>query len=83
MVHAAARVSYGAAVAPSLAWDDAARVRMQRIPSFVRGVVTARIESGARERGHDTITVDMLDQVRSSMPVDFSRKRPFFLEEDA
>jgi radical SAM protein with 4Fe4S-binding SPASM domain len=83
MVHAAARVSYGAAVAPSLAWDDAARVRMQRIPSFVRGVVTARIESWARERGHDTITVDMLDQVRSSMPVDFSRKRPFFLEEDA
>jgi radical SAM protein with 4Fe4S-binding SPASM domain len=83
VIAAAARVSYGAAVAMSLSWDEAARARMQRIPSFVRGVVTARIESYARERGHDQVTVDLLDEVRRSMPVDFSRRRPFFLEEDA
>jgi hypothetical protein len=29
------------------------------------------------------VTIELLDEVRRSMPVDFSRKRPFFLEEDA
>jgi radical SAM protein with 4Fe4S-binding SPASM domain len=83
VIEAGARISYGAAVAPSMSWDASASARMQRIPSFVRGVVTARIESYARERGHDRVTVELLDEVRRSMPVDFSRKRPFFLEEDA
>jgi light-independent protochlorophyllide reductase subunit B len=83
VIEAGARVSYGAAVDMSMSWDEDARVRMQRIPSFVRGVVTARIESYARERGYDSVTVELLDEVRRSMPVDFSRRRPFFLEEDA
>jgi radical SAM protein with 4Fe4S-binding SPASM domain len=82
VIEAGARVSYGAAVDMSMSWDEDARVRMQRIPSFVRGVVTARIESYARERGYDSVTVELLDEVRRSMPVDFSRRRPFFLEED-
>ena len=55
---------------------------MKRVPSFVRGVVMRRLEDFARERGATEITVDLLRDVRDAMPVDFSRRRPFFLGED-
>ncbi|MEX1181852.1 MAG: radical SAM protein [Gemmatimonadota bacterium] len=83
VVEPAARVSYGADVVASLPWDDEARTRMSRVPSFVRGVVTARIEAFARERGRDRVTAELLAEVRNSMPLDFSKRRPFFLEDDA
>lgn len=76
-------VTYGSPVTGDMAWDDAARARLQRVPSFVRGVVTARIEQFARERGHQKVTSDLIDEVRRSMPVDFTRRRPFFLGGDA
>lgn len=72
-------VVYGSPAEPRLAWSDDARERMERIPSFVRGVVTARVENFARERGYDRITPEVLAEVRASMPVDFSKRRPFFL----
>jgi len=77
------QVGYGnAAAAPALAWDEAARQRLQRIPSFVRGVVTRRVEEFARARGIATVTPELLGEIRRAMPVDFSRRRPFFLEEE-
>jgi AdoMet-dependent heme synthase len=72
-------VTYGRPAAPGLDWDEAARARMSRVPSFVRGVVMQRVETYARERGHERVTVELLDQVRSAMPVDFSGRKPFFL----
>jgi radical SAM protein with 4Fe4S-binding SPASM domain len=75
-------VTYGSPPSASLAWTPAARERMDRIPSFVRGVVTSRIEAYARERGVDTVTPDLLSEVRGVMPIDFSRRRPFFLKSD-
>ncbi len=54
---------------------------MEKIPSFVRTVVMKRMEAFVRERGHAQITVDMLDEIRAQMPVDFSRRCPFFLGE--
>jgi radical SAM protein with 4Fe4S-binding SPASM domain len=74
--------AYGRPARPELAWDDDARARMDRIPSFVRGVVTRRVEAFARERGIDTVTAGTLDEVRRALPVDFSRKKPFFLRDD-
>jgi AdoMet-dependent heme synthase len=71
--------SYGQPVAPELEWDADARARMDRVPSFVRGVVTKRVETFARERGHPRVTLDVLAEVRESMPVDFSGRKPFFL----
>jgi hypothetical protein len=56
---------------------------MQRVPSFVRGVVVARIEGFARERGHTRVSNHLIDEVRRSMPIDFSRRRPFFMGDDA
>ena len=76
-------VTYGAEFTPALLWSPAARERMARIPSFVRGVVMERMERYARERGHREITPELLAEVRSAMPIDFSKRRPFFLESDS
>jgi hypothetical protein len=45
-------------------------------------VVAARVEAYARSRGVDTVTPELLEEIRRAMPVDFSRRRPFFLKED-
>jgi radical SAM protein with 4Fe4S-binding SPASM domain len=72
-------VTYGQEFQPALVWADAARARLERIPSFVRGVVAKRIEDWARERGLREITPELLTEIRSAMPVDFSQQRPFFV----
>lgn len=69
LVRSGAPVTYGAPVAaPALAWSAEAEARIGRIPSFVRGVVTARVEAFAAEKGYGTVTPEVLDQV----------PRPFF-----
>jgi radical SAM protein with 4Fe4S-binding SPASM domain len=75
-------VAYGSAPATRLAWTPAARERVQRIPSFVRGVVMRRVEDYARARGLDRVTPGLLGEIRRMMPVDFSKRRPFFLKDD-
>lgn len=72
-------VSYGSAPAPALAWSEDAQERMRRVPGFVRAVVTARVERYATERGYERVTSAVLEEVRSTMPVDFSKVQPFFL----
>jgi len=79
----AASVTYGASRERALPWDEDARRRIDRVPSFVRGVVTARVEAFARSQGHERVTAALLDEVRRAMPVDFTRRRPFFLGGDA
>jgi len=73
---------YGSAVCAGLVWSDAARERIEKIPSFVRGVVTRRVEEFARARGLSTVTPELLSEIRRALPVDFSKRRPFFLDED-
>ncbi len=76
-------VAYGGAATESgLSWSPAARERLQRIPSFVRGVVVRRIEEFARARGLTTVTPELLGEIRRALPIDFSKRRPFFLDED-
>jgi radical SAM protein with 4Fe4S-binding SPASM domain len=77
------KATYGmSAPAPrSLTWSADAEARLARIPSFVRGVVTERLEKYARERGVAEITVELMAEVRRDMPIDFSKARPFFLKE--
>ena len=73
-------VTYGSdGRARRLVWTPDAEARIGRIPSFVRGVVVERVETWARENGHDEVTAEMLTQMRSRMPVEFSGRRPFFL----
>jgi len=75
----AREITYGQEFAPALRWSDAARARMDRVPSFVRGVVMKRVEDWARERGLAEVTPELLTEIRGAMPVDFSKKRPFFM----
>jgi hypothetical protein len=73
-------ITYGSEFESVLAWSPAARERIERIPSFVRGVVMKRVEDFARRQGAREITLDMLSEIRSAMPIDFSKRRPFFTE---
>jgi radical SAM protein with 4Fe4S-binding SPASM domain len=75
-----AEVSYGSEFAPVLTWSAAAQSRLDRIPSFVRGVVAKRVEDWARERGLREITPELLGEIRDAMPIDFSKRKPFFVQ---
>jgi len=78
-IEPARAIAYGEDFTPALVWADAARERMERIPSFVRGVVMQRVEEWARRQGRREVTPELLAEVRSAMPIDFSKKRPFFV----
>jgi radical SAM protein with 4Fe4S-binding SPASM domain len=75
-------VGYGSPSSVALAWTPDALKRMEKIPSFVRAIVVGRVEEFARSRGLDTVTPDLLKEIRRSMPIDFSKRRPFFLKDD-
>ena len=65
----AGNIEYGADSRPvEVAWDDEARARMKRIPAFVRGMVTRRVESYCREHGIGRVTLGELEEIRSRMP---------------
>ena len=70
--------TYGAQPETTLTWTPEARQRIERIPSFVRGVVTKRVETLAQREGIQEITPALLDRIRQEMPVDFSKKLPWF-----
>ena len=74
--------TYGDEAALGLAWTSEAAERLSAIPSFVRGVVASRVERFAREHGHESVTLDVMAEVRRSMPVDFSKRLPFFARGD-
>jgi radical SAM protein with 4Fe4S-binding SPASM domain len=75
-------VTYGAARETALPWSDEARARLARVPSFVRAVVSERVERFARERGRTAVDLEVMAEVRRQMPVDFSRRLPFFLSRE-
>ena len=75
-------VTYGRAAELELSWSPDARERLNRIPSFVRGVVTRRVEDFARARGYAEVTASVMAEVRRALPVDFSKRLPFFLREE-
>ncbi|HEX7050007.1 MAG TPA: radical SAM protein [Longimicrobiales bacterium] len=79
VIDAARPVAYGMPAAPKMRWSPEARRRLERVPGFVRGVVTARIEAYANEHGHAEITPALMDEVRRALPVEFSKRLPFFL----
>jgi radical SAM protein with 4Fe4S-binding SPASM domain len=75
-------VTYGAPATPAMRWSPEAQARLGRIPSFVRGVVVRRLEDYAREHGVAEVTVELMTEVRRAMPIDFSKRQPFFLGND-
>src|SRR5690349_20383383 len=81
-IEPARALAYGDDFTPALVWVDAAWQRMERIPSFVRGVVMQRVEDYARRHGRWQVTPELLAEVRSAMPIDFSKRRPFFVTDN-
>jgi hypothetical protein len=49
------------------AWDAAARERLERVPSFVRGMVKRIYTDYASEHGIAVITPDVMDRARSDL----------------
>jgi radical SAM protein with 4Fe4S-binding SPASM domain len=74
-------VTYGSPAPQTLRWSPEAEARLNRIPSFVRGVVVRRLEDYARERGIAEVTVELMSEVRHAMPIDFSKRQPFFVRD--
>lgn len=51
----------------SLAWDDDALARLEKIPSFVRNMAKAKIEKAAREAGESRITSAFMDANKAKL----------------
>lgn len=76
-------MTYGMPAAPTtLRWTPEATDRLRRIPSFVRGVVARRLEDYARDHGRSEVSLDLMREVRQAMPIDFSKRMPFFASDD-
>jgi hypothetical protein len=52
---------------PRVTWGDDAVERLERVPSFVRGMVKRIYTDWARERGIERITVEVMDTARSDL----------------
>jgi radical SAM protein with 4Fe4S-binding SPASM domain len=61
-------VEYGAEAEVALDWEPEARERMQRVPAFVRGMVTRAVESHCARNGLTRVTVEELERIRERMP---------------
>jgi radical SAM protein with 4Fe4S-binding SPASM domain len=62
-------IEYGlGSPAATIAWDDEAKARMQRIPAFVRGMVTKAVEESCRKHGIARVTTEELERIRARMP---------------
>jgi Proto-chlorophyllide reductase 57 kD subunit len=53
--------------AAGIQWVDAAKVRLERIPSFIRPMVQRAIERYAMEQGYHLITEVIMDEARSRL----------------
>lgn len=59
-------LTFGLEVSHEIAWDEAARARLDAIPSFARGMVVKAVEAYARTQGRSLVTPEMLADVRAS-----------------
>jgi radical SAM protein with 4Fe4S-binding SPASM domain len=61
-------IQYGPESPRTIEWDEAAAVRMKKIPVFVRGMVVRAVEESCRKSGLDRVTVEELERIRARMP---------------
>ncbi|NIR45644.1 MAG: radical SAM protein [Gemmatimonadetes bacterium] len=60
----AGKTTYGMELDGTLPWTAEARARLERVPSFVRGMLAKRMESYAAERGQPQVTAELMQEVR-------------------
>ena len=61
-------IEYGPESPATIAWEDAAAVRMKKIPVFVRGMVVRAVEDSCRRNGISVVTAEELEKIRARMP---------------
>ena len=59
------RTAFGTEPDYNLLWNDAAEERLNRVPSFARGMVVKSVEKYAREHGYQEITPELMKAVKS------------------
>jgi hypothetical protein len=67
--------TFGLEVEPTLAWEEAARARLDAVPAFARGMVVQAVEAYARAHGQATVTPALLAEVRGRWGI--NPDRPF------
>ncbi|MCU7884908.1 MAG: universal stress protein [Candidatus Thiodiazotropha sp. (ex Lucinoma annulata)] len=55
-----------AVVETAMQWSDEARLRLQKVPDFVRGMLIREIEGWAAREGKSSIELDALDAVKAA-----------------
>ncbi|MBI4012290.1 MAG: radical SAM protein [Candidatus Rokubacteria bacterium] len=70
-----AEQTFGLETRLTLAWEPAARARLDAIPAFARGMVVQAVEAYARSQGQATITPVLMAEVRSRWGI--NPARPF------
>ncbi len=64
-VHLSEEQTFGLSVHLGLVWSNAAKARLDRLPSFARGMVSKSVERYAREHQITEITPELMQEVRS------------------
>jgi radical SAM protein with 4Fe4S-binding SPASM domain len=67
--------TFGLEVEPTLAWEEAARARLDAVPAFARGMVVQAVEAYARAHGQAMVTPALLAEVRGRWGI--NPERPF------
>ncbi|RMH05710.1 MAG: radical SAM protein [Nitrospirae bacterium] len=60
---------------PAITWDQAAEIRLSRIPYFLRAMVKKGVERHAMEQGIAVITVELMEELRRKR---FGTHKPVF-----
>ncbi|MFQ5965863.1 MAG: radical SAM protein [Candidatus Scalinduaceae bacterium] len=60
-----------------LSWSEDAKKRLDRVPSFGRGMVIKRVEEYARCKGYSEITPSIMKEAKEKMAVDKKMMFPF------
>ena len=61
--------TFGGELRFGLEWSEEARARLDAIPSFLTGMVVARVEHAAREKGEFRVTSQIMQEVRARSPM--------------
>ena len=58
------RTTYGLEEERTLPWSADARARLEKVPAFVRGMLSRRVEAYAKEHGYTEVTAAIMQEVR-------------------
>jgi radical SAM protein with 4Fe4S-binding SPASM domain len=69
------KVAFNVEESSTVQWDDAASLRLSRIPYFLRAMVKKGVEKHARENGIEPVTIELMEELRKKR---FGNDAPVF-----